>query len=54
MVLNSTNTALITQHRLDDLNDEIYDDAVVIRVMTNPLDQDTEPELVNEHRIRRL
>jgi hypothetical protein len=54
MVLNSTNVALITQHRLDDLNDEIYDDAVVIRVMTNPLDQDTEPEEIAECRIRRL
>jgi ribosome-interacting GTPase 1 len=54
MVLNSTNVALITHHRLDDLNDEIYDDAVVIRVMTHPLDQDTDSEDICEHRIRRL
>ena len=54
VVLNSTNVALITEKRLDDLNDEIYDDAVVIRVMTNPLDQDTEPEEIAECRIRRL
>ena len=54
MVLNSTNAALITRARLDDLNDEIYDDAVVIRVMTNPIDQDTDSEEICEHRIRRL
>jgi len=54
VVLNSTNTALITQDRLDDLNDEIYDDAVVITISTHPLDQDTDSEDICEHRIRRL
>ena len=54
MVLNSTNEALITEKRLDDLNEEIHRAATVVRVMTNPFDPETEPELISEHRIRRL
>jgi len=54
MVLNSTNVALITRGRLCDLNDEIERKAVMIRIETNPIDQDTDSVIVSESRVARV
>ncbi|MFA6364598.1 hypothetical protein [Methanoregula sp.] len=53
MVLSSDCTALITQRKLDELNDEYDRNAAVVRVISQPLDPDTEPEVLCEKRIAR-
>jgi hypothetical protein len=53
MVLTSDCIALITHRKLAELNDEIDRNAIVVRVMSQPLDPDTEPVLMCEKRIAR-
>lgn len=53
MVLTSDCTALITQTKLDELNDEYDSNAIVVKMMSQPLDPETEPILLCEKKIAR-
>ena len=53
MVLTSDCTALITQTKLDELNDEYDSNSVVVRVESRPLDPETDPVLLCERKIAR-
>ena len=53
MVLTSENTALITHCKLDELNDDYDSNAVVIKVMSQPIDPDTDPVLLCEWKVAR-
>ncbi len=54
MVLTSDNTALITQTKLDELNDDYDSTAIVIEEWSQPLDPETDSVLLCEHKIARL
>lgn len=53
MVLTSDCTALITNRRLEELNDEYDSNAVIVRVESQPLDPETDPVLLCERKIAR-
>ena len=53
MVLTSKTTALITQTRLDEINDEYDRTAIKVEVWSTPIDPETEPELLCEKKIAR-
>ena len=53
MVLTSENTALITHRKLDELNDDYNANAVVIKVMSQPIDPDADPVLLCERKVAR-
>jgi hypothetical protein len=54
MVLTSENTALITQTKLDELNDDYDSAATVIEVWSQPIDPETDSVLLCEHKIARV
>lgn len=53
MVLSSENTALITQTKLDELNDDYDANATVIEVWSQPIDPETDPVLLCERKVAR-
>lgn len=53
MVLTSECKALITRCDLDELNDDYDREAVIVQVYSQPIDPDTEPELLCERHIAR-
>lgn len=53
MVLTSDCAALITQTKLDELNDDYDADATVIRIESRPIDPETDPVLLCERRVAR-
>ena len=53
MVLTSECKALITRCDLDELNEEFDRNSVIVQVYSQPIDPDTEPELLCERHIAR-
>lgn len=53
MVLTSENRALTTRRRLDEENAELNDNAVVVRIVSQPIDRDSVARELVEYRRER-